>query len=99
MSRYLDGENLAPLTTARARALIGKRVVYLRPQDIDRSGRGYFFPRSGTVTGVFRGHIAMDYAENYIGTLRSIVELVLAPAESESANNNASGVEDEAASA
>lgn len=42
---------------------IGKRICYLRGADIDRSGRGYYFPRYGTVEGVFRrsAMISGDY--------------------------------------
>lgn len=74
--QLLEGENLAPLTTAKARKLIGKRVVYLRHCDIDRTGRGLYFPKYGVVSDVYRGHLAIDDASNFIGTLRSIVEIV-----------------------
>ena len=51
MARYLDGETVPVKTKADRLKLIGKRIQYLRPSDIDRSGRGFFFPRTGTVTG------------------------------------------------
>lgn len=47
--RYLEGEKLDLSTAAKRRALVGKRVQYLRMSDIDRSGRGYFFPRIATL--------------------------------------------------
>lgn len=47
--RYLKGEKLDLSTAAKRRALVGKRVEYLRDSDIDKSGRGYFFPRVGTI--------------------------------------------------
>jgi len=50
--RCFDKEtNSTPKTAAEAKALLGKRVKYLQEQDIDRSGRGLYFPRYGTVTG------------------------------------------------
>jgi hypothetical protein len=45
----LTGDNVAPRTIADARKLIGHRIEYLRREDIDRSGRGYFFPRYAIV--------------------------------------------------
>jgi hypothetical protein len=41
----LEGQNIKPRTAKEAKALIGKEVIYLQTGDIDRSGRGYFFPR------------------------------------------------------
>ena len=41
----LEGD-LAPIRTAADRKkLVGKYIRYLRDCDIDKSGRGYFFPR------------------------------------------------------
>jgi hypothetical protein len=49
--RYFDGE-CAPFRSNDARKkLIGKKIRFLRGCDIDRSGRGYIFPRFGTVEG------------------------------------------------
>lgn len=73
----LTGKNIAPLSTADAKKLIGKRITYLRECDIDRSGRGYFFPRSGIVAGVFRRNLAIDDPSNFIGSLSSFVEVVV----------------------
>lgn len=50
--QYLEGNNIAPATASEARTLIGKRVEYLREVDIDKSGRGYYWPRKGEVTDV-----------------------------------------------
>lgn len=47
--RYLDGDAAPFRTAAQRKALVGKRIEYLRDCDIDRSGRGYFFPRIGIV--------------------------------------------------
>ena len=73
----LTGTNLAPLTTKKARELIGKKITYLRTFDIDQSGRGYFFARSGIVADVYKGNLAVDDKNNFIGTLKSFVEVVV----------------------
>ena len=75
--RYLQGENIKPTTTAQALALIGKRVQYLRNSDIYRSGRGYFFPRYGTIAAVRRKEIAIDEPLNFTVDMSSLVEMVL----------------------
>ena len=69
---YLDGENEAPRYSVEAKKLIGKRVQFLQKRGIDKSGRGYFFPESGTVNGVFRRNIIID--GSYI-SLNDLVEL------------------------
>ena len=73
--RYLDGENITPATAAAARKLIGKRVEYLRDSDIDRSGRGYVFPRRGTIKAVHGRNIAIDHEENFIIHLNNLVDM------------------------
>lgn len=45
---------------ADRRALVGKRVIYLRDVDIDKSGRGYFFPRYDTVAAAYKYGIEMS---------------------------------------
>lgn len=70
----LEGETLLPLRAKAARGLIGKRVRYLRRQDIDRSGRGYFFPRSGLVESVLGRNIEID--GDYVH-FSELVEMVL----------------------
>ena len=72
---YLEGENIAPATAADARKLIGKRVEFLRRQDIDRSGRGLFFPRRGTIAAVHGREIAIDHPENFTIHLNSLVDM------------------------
>lgn len=58
------------------RSCIGEKVQYLRDVDIDRSGRGYYFPREGTIEEV-------EYRQiNISGTwmlIRDIVEIVIMP--------------------
>lgn len=58
--RYFEGENLNLKSIADRKKLIGKTVKYLRKRDIDRSGRGYFFPQLGTVTDVKGKNIEFD---------------------------------------
>lgn len=76
--RYLEGENIAPRTAAEAKALIGKRVQYLRSVDIDRSGRGYYYPRTGRVTDAFGRNIDFNEEQNYHPFSR-ITEMILLP--------------------
>lgn len=73
---YLKGENIAPRTNKQAKKLIGMRVQYLLARDIDKSGRGYFFPRYGTVTDVSGRSIDMNNSRSwdvYISDLREMV--------------------------
>lgn len=42
---YLEGTHAPFKTAADRKKLIGYNIRYLRRCDIDRSGRGYFFPR------------------------------------------------------
>lgn len=53
MSRYFENGKDFPSSTNEARKLIGKAITFLRKEDIDRSGRGYFFPRQGKIIDVF----------------------------------------------
>lgn len=73
-NRILDGENIKPRTKKQAETLIGFRVKYLRECDIDKSGRGYFFPKFGVVTGYFNRQLIID--GDYI-PINSIVEMQL----------------------
>lgn len=76
-SRYLGGkENIRPQTAAEARKLIGKRVIYLQKRDIDKSGRGYFFPQHGVVAAVAGREIAMNEPTNFVVRLGDLVEMV-----------------------
>lgn len=73
---YLEGENIKPATAKEARSLIGKRVRYLQRSDIDRSGRGFFFPRDGVIAAVQGREIAMDYPNNFVATISELVEMI-----------------------
>lgn len=82
--RYLEGENVVPRTAADARKLVGHRIEYLRERDIDRSGRGMFFPRRGVVVAVHGRNIEIENRDWY--AIRSFVEVVdlgVAPAAAE----------------
>lgn len=73
---YLEGENIRPKLSSEAKALIGKKITWLSEQDIDKSGRGYFFPKYGTIVDVKGKNIAIDTPENwilYIGDIREMV--------------------------
>lgn len=72
--RYLTGENIAPRRAAEARALVGKKVEYLRSRDIDRSGRGYFFPRIGEVTRTWGRVLEFDHSGDPLA-YRDLVEM------------------------
>jgi hypothetical protein len=60
MGRHLEGTDLPFRTAAERKALVGKAIRYLRHCDIDRSGRGYIFPRYGVVVGAYRTNLEMD---------------------------------------
>lgn len=62
-NEYLEGTNARPSTVAAARALIGLRIQYLRDVDIDRSGRGYYFPRYDNVLEVSGRNIRLENAD------------------------------------
>lgn len=70
----LDGEQLRFRTAADRRALVGKAVKYLRLCDIDRSGRGYFFPRFAEIISAHGRNLELDNGE-YLHS-GDIVEMV-----------------------
>lgn len=72
-NRYFEGPDIRPKNTAAARKLIGKRVKYLRNIDIDRSGRGYYWPQFGIVTEAHQRQIVIN--GDWV-LLKSIVEMV-----------------------
>ena len=55
--------------------MIGKKVDYLLEKDIDKSGRGYFIPRKGTITEVYRKHV--DFGNGDFTSFSSIREIIL----------------------
>lgn len=80
--RYLDGPIVPFRTAADRKALVGKTIRYLRRSDIDRSGRGYFFPRVGKVVEAKGVRLVFD---NWNSVERGdLVEVeVLSPEEAE----------------
>lgn len=70
----LIGQSIKPKTAKQARELIGKQVTYLRNVDIDRSGRGYFFPQYGTVNDVHGRNMQIGEDWIYISSLEEMVE-------------------------
>jgi hypothetical protein len=72
--RYLKGNNQKPNSASSAQRLIGSKVQYLRGRDIDKSGRGYYFPQTGRVTGAYRRTVEIDGDPVYFADL---VELVV----------------------
>ncbi len=81
MPTYLQGPSVLHLLATKEgrKSLLGKRVQYLREVDIDKSGRGYYFPRTGTIEGYsHRGlELAIDDPQNFIVVRSTIREMVL----------------------
>lgn len=75
MAYFPEETNIAPKTNAEAKRLIGKRVKYLCEENIDKSGRGYIFPRTGTITDVVGKNIEIDGDMIYLSKLVEMVEL------------------------
>jgi hypothetical protein len=74
----MDGEPLPkPYTASGMRKLIGREFMLLQSSDIDRSGRGYYFPKHRRLEGVRDRYLIFD-GEYYIHR-SSIVQLNLIP--------------------
>lgn len=72
---FLEGLNIKPHNNKTAKSLIGKRVKYLHEIDIDNSGRGYFFPKYGTVEEVKGREMCIDGSWVSISEVREMVEI------------------------
>ena len=72
---YLEGEQIR-LDSKTIKSLIGRQVKYLRSIDVDRSGRGYFFPRMGTITSVVNRQVEFNGNSDYY-PINKMVEIVL----------------------
>jgi hypothetical protein len=73
---YLEGQNITPRSTKEAKMLIGKHVQFLRKCDIDRSGRGYYFPRTGVIEDVNGKNLIMHNGDAiYLSDLVEMVEM------------------------
>lgn len=73
INRLLGGENIKPSNAAQARALIGKQLQWLTEWEIDKSGRGYFFPKTGSIIAVHRREVEIENG-NFI-SISSFVEM------------------------
>lgn len=71
----IGGTDIRPKNAKEARKLIGKIVEFLRREDIDRSGRGYYFPRRGKIVEVLGRNIAIDSPGNFIIHLNDLIEM------------------------
>ena len=71
---YLKGEQIK-IDTPTIKKMIGKKVIYLLEKDIDKSGRGYFSPRTGTITEVYRKHI--DFGNGDFIYFSQVKEIVI----------------------
>lgn len=60
MSYLTTGVPITDRSTSNMRACIGQKVEYLRSRDIDKSGRGYFFPHIGVITEVLRRQVSIS---------------------------------------
>ena len=47
-------------STKKAKELVGKRITFLTKKDIDKSGRGFFFPRNGIVEEVYARNLRIN---------------------------------------
>ena len=74
-NRLLGGENIKPTYKHQALKLVGKRVQYLRGCDIDRSGRGYYFPKEAVITGYFNRQLLIGNGDSI--AISNIVEMKL----------------------
>lgn len=72
---YLVGEHIK-IDTKTLKELIGCRIEYLRECDIDKSGRGFFFPRTGTISEIYRKHIVIENGDFIsFSSLREIIKI------------------------
>ena len=70
---YLEGEQI---NKDNLKSLKGQKVIYLLDRDIDKTGRGYYFPRIGTITHINGRTIDFDDSQEFISLtkLRECVE-------------------------
>lgn len=65
MSFRLEGDHVM-IQTKVLKKLIGTEVSYLLKRDIDKTGRGYFFPQAGEITEVYNKHVVFDDNGDYV---------------------------------
>lgn len=73
--RYLEGVEITPRTVKQARSLVGKRVKWVSRCNIDYSGRGYFFPQTGTVEEASGKNVMISGNWYWIPAIVEMVEL------------------------
>lgn len=72
---YLEGNHIqTDLKTLRNH--IGRRIKYLLERDIDKTGRGFFFPRVGVISEIYRNQVDLTGHQDFINP-KSIREIVL----------------------
>jgi hypothetical protein len=72
--RYLEGEQL---DKTKLKNYLGCRCEYLLKRDIDKSGRGFFFPRVGVITSANKLKIDFDDSQDPKSVKTELVEIVL----------------------
>ena len=71
---YLEGENIKPSYNKDAKKLIGKSVEYLRSCDIDKSGRGYYFPRRNKIVDVIGRQLIFENSDSvYFNDIKEMI--------------------------
>lgn len=79
---YLTGEQIDKSTL---KTKVGQRFIYLLSRDIDKSGRGYYFPRIGTLTFCNSRNIDFDDGQLYHRS-SDLIEIVEATEDNKKAN-------------
>ena len=70
---YLEGEQIK-IDTPTLKKMIGTKVKYLLERDIDKSGRGYYSPKEGTITEIIRKQV--DFGNTDFVSFSQIREIV-----------------------
>lgn len=70
----LEGTHITIKNTKEGKQYIGKRIQYLRSKDIDKTGRGYYFPKTGIIEEVYARNIRIDGDWT---TISELVEIIL----------------------
>jgi hypothetical protein len=71
--RYLEGEVVEFRTAADRRKLVGHAIRFVRSCDIDKSGRGYVFPRVAFIEGAKGSQLLFDNGDSvHVGDLREV---------------------------
>ena len=76
MANRLEGEHIE-LKSAEVRKHIGKSIIYLRHCDIDKSGRGYYFPKYGKIENAQGRNIFLENGN--VLSFSELAEVVINP--------------------